>query len=105
MCAARKHPLESIAAKRAGSSYRSRQPVHRLAKLAGQSRAGFVIGGYIPNGNVLDAILVGYCVGRELMYAGAVRAGIPSEFRRVLLPHFGGAPETAMPVRQPAKPY
>ena len=48
----------------------------------------FVIGGYIPNGAALDSILVGYYEGRNLMYAASVRAGIPPEFRRALLPHF-----------------
>jgi bifunctional non-homologous end joining protein LigD len=47
-----------------------------------------MIGGYNPNGNALDSILVGYYKGRDFMYAGGVRAGIPSEFRRVLVPHF-----------------
>jgi ATP-dependent DNA ligase len=50
----------------------------------------FVIGGYIPNGNLLDSLLVGYYEGRDLMYAASVRAGIPPEFRRVLLLHFEG---------------
>jgi ATP-dependent DNA ligase len=48
----------------------------------------FVIGGYLPNGNVLDSILVGYYEGRYLMYAAGVRAGIPPEFRRALFAHF-----------------
>jgi len=34
-----------------------------------------VIGGYIPNRHVLDSILVGYYLGRDLMYAANVRAG------------------------------
>jgi ATP-dependent DNA ligase len=50
----------------------------------------FVIGGYIPNGTALDSILVGYYEGRDLMYAASVRAGIPSQFRRVLVPHLEG---------------
>jgi ATP-dependent DNA ligase len=48
----------------------------------------FVIGGYIPNGDVLDSLLVGYYEGRDLMYAASVRAGIPSEFRHTLFAHF-----------------
>jgi ATP-dependent DNA ligase len=36
--------------------------------------------------NVLHLLLVGYYIGRELIYAAAVRAGIPSQFRRALLP-------------------
>jgi ATP-dependent DNA ligase len=43
--------------------------------------------GYIANGNTLDSLLVGYYDGRDLMYAGSVRAGIPTEFRRVLPRH------------------
>jgi ATP-dependent DNA ligase len=50
----------------------------------------FVIGGYIPNGDILDSLLVGYYEGRELIYAASVRAGIPSQFRRVLVPHLEG---------------
>ena len=37
-----------------------------------------------------DSLLVGYYEGRHLMYAASVRAGIPPEFRRVLLPHLEG---------------
>ena len=85
--AVRKHQLEGIVAKRAGSQYRSGERSGDWIKWRANRGQEFVIGGYLPNGNVLDAILVGYYVGRELMYAGAVRAGIPSEFRRVLLPH------------------
>jgi ATP-dependent DNA ligase len=48
----------------------------------------FVIGGYLSNGDALDSILVGYYMGHDLMYAGRVRAGIPSELRRVFLSHF-----------------
>jgi ATP-dependent DNA ligase len=48
---------------------------------------GFVLGGYIPNGNRLDSLLVGYYDGRDLRYAASIRAGIPTEFRRVLPSH------------------
>jgi bifunctional non-homologous end joining protein LigD len=47
-----------------------------------------VIGGYVPNGEMIDSILVGYFRGRDLMYAGRIGAGLPAEFRRVLLPYF-----------------
>jgi hypothetical protein len=47
-----------------------------------------VIGGYIPNGDALDSILVEYCEGRDLMCAASVRAGFWQDFRRVVLPHF-----------------
>jgi len=48
----------------------------------------FVIDGYIPNGNLVDFNPGGYYNGRDLMYAGAVRAGISAELRRATLPHF-----------------
>jgi hypothetical protein len=63
--------------------------MRQLVKVASQPRGQqFVIGGYILNGNALDSILVGYFESRDFMYAGSVRAGIPSEFRPVLVPHF-----------------
>jgi len=47
----------------------------------------FVVGGYIPNGDILDSLLVGYYEGRDLSYAASVRAGIPTELRHVLPSH------------------
>ena len=87
MRAVRKHQLEGIIAKRAGSQYRSGERSTDWVKWRANRAQEFVIGGYIPNGDVLDSILVGYYEGRDLMYTASVRAGIPPEFRRVLLPH------------------
>ena len=42
----------------------------------------------MPSGDVVDSIMVGYYEGRNLIYAGSIRAGIPAEYRRALLPHF-----------------
>jgi ATP-dependent DNA ligase len=84
----RKHQLEGIVAKRAGSQYRSGERSGDWLKWRANRGQEFVIGGYIPNGNILDSILVGYYQGRELMYAASVRAGVQGEFRRVLLAHF-----------------
>jgi bifunctional non-homologous end joining protein LigD len=86
--AVRKHQLEGIVAKRCGSQYRSGQRSADWVKWRANRGQEFVIGGYLPNGDALDSILVGYYMGRDLMYAGAVRAGIPSDFRRVLPAHF-----------------
>lgn len=88
MRAVKKHQLEGIVAKRAGSQYRSGERSRDWLKWRANLGQEFVIGGYMPNEDVLDSILVGYYVGRDLMYAASVRAGIPSDFRRVLLPHF-----------------
>jgi ATP-dependent DNA ligase len=86
--AVRNHQLEGIVAKRAGSPYRSGERSFDWIKWRSNRGQEFVIGGYIPNGDILDSLLVGYYQGRDLIYAASVRAGIPPEFRRVLLPHF-----------------
>ena len=85
--AVREHQLEGIVAKRAGSPYRSGERCGDWLKWRANRSQEFVIGGYIPNGSIVDALLVGYYEGRQLMYAGGVRAGIPYEFRAALLPH------------------
>ena len=86
--AVREHRLEGIVAKRARSPYRSGERSGDWLKWRANRGQEFVIGGYIPIGSVVDSLLVGYYAGRDLRYAGSVRAGLPSEFRRVLLPHF-----------------
>jgi DNA ligase D-like protein (predicted ligase) len=87
--AVRKHQLEGIVAKRASSQYHSWERSADWLKCRANRGQEFVIGGYIPNGNALDSILVGCYKGRDLMYAASVRAGIPPEFRRALFAHFG----------------
>ena len=84
----RQHQLEGIVAKRAGSEYRSGARSADWLKWRANRGQEFVIGGYIPNGDALDSILVGYYYRRDLMYAASVRAGFSAEFRRVLLPQF-----------------
>jgi bifunctional non-homologous end joining protein LigD len=84
----RQHQLEGIVAKRASSQYRSGERCGDWVKWRANRGQEFVIGGFVPNGNLLDLILVGYYKGRDLMYAASVRAGFSAEFRRVLLPHF-----------------
>jgi bifunctional non-homologous end joining protein LigD len=88
MSEVRRHHLEGIVAKRAGSQYRSGERCGDWLKWRANRGQEFVIGGYLPSGDMVDSILVGYFKGRDLMYAGRIRAGIPTEFRRVLLPHF-----------------
>jgi bifunctional non-homologous end joining protein LigD len=43
-----------------------------------------VIGGYRPTDHAVDALIVGYYVGRELRCAGKVRAGMTPHMRREL---------------------
>jgi hypothetical protein len=46
------------------------------------------MGGYIFNAEMVDSVLVGYYDGRDLKYAGLVRAGLTVGLRRVLASHF-----------------
>jgi bifunctional non-homologous end joining protein LigD len=88
MTAVQTHCLEGIVAKRAGSPYRSGERSADWRKWRANRGQEFVIGGYIPNGDAIDSMLVGYNVRRELTYAASVRAGIAPEVRRALAPHF-----------------
>jgi bifunctional non-homologous end joining protein LigD len=65
MTAVRKHRLEGIVAKRAGSPYRSGERSPDWRKWRANRGQEFVIGGYIPNSDAVDSILVGYYVGRS----------------------------------------
>ena len=88
--AVREHHLEGIVAKRARSEYRSGERSADWVKWRANRSQEFVIGGYIPSGDILDSLLVGCFNGRDLMYAASVRAGIPTELRRVLVAHLEG---------------
>jgi ATP-dependent DNA ligase len=85
MRAVREHQLEEIVAKRAGSQYRSGKRCGEWLKWQANRGQEFVIGGYVPSDNLLDSILIGYYDGRDLVYGGRIRAGLSTEFRRVLL--------------------
>jgi hypothetical protein len=65
MKAVRKHQLEGIVAKRAGSPYRSGERSPDYMKWRANRGQEFVIGGYIPNGYALDSFLVGYYDRRD----------------------------------------
>ena len=73
----RENGLEGIVAKRAGSAYRSGRSADWLKWRANRGQE-FVIGGYVPASNTVDSLLVGYYEGRDLMYAGRIRAFPPS---------------------------
>ncbi|PYR36908.1 MAG: ATP-dependent DNA ligase, partial [Acidobacteria bacterium] len=49
------------------------------------NRQEFVIGGYAPAAPTFDSLLVGYYAGRELRFAGKVRAGLTPHLRRAIL--------------------
>lgn len=67
--------LEGVVAKRRGSIYEPGKRTGAWVKFKIQRRQEFVIGGYRPESNAVDALVVGYYVGRKLHFAAKVRAG------------------------------
>ena len=74
---------EGVIAKRRDSTYQPGERSSDWVKLKLDKQQEFVIGGYRPDGrDSLDALLVGYYAGRELLFAGKVRAGFIPPVRR-----------------------
>ena len=78
--------LEGVIAKRRDSTYQPGERSSDWVKFKLERQQEFVIGGYRPDGaNGLDALLVGYYEGKELRFAGKVRAGLIPHVRREIL--------------------
>jgi bifunctional non-homologous end joining protein LigD len=78
--------IEGVVAKRRDSTYQPGERSGDWVKLKLERQQELVIGGYRPEGSAgLDALLVGYYEGRELKFAGKVRAGFTPHIRRELL--------------------
>ncbi len=75
------HDLEGIVAKRADSRYEPGKRSGQWSKYRVNLGQEFVIGGYTP-GNPFDALIVGFYRGKDLMFAGRVRAGFVAASRR-----------------------
>jgi len=82
--------LEGVVAKRRNSSYRSGDRSGAWVKLRANRRTDLVIGGYVPNPDGFDSILVGYYEGRDLMYAARIRAGFVPASRQTVFSKFAG---------------
>jgi bifunctional non-homologous end joining protein LigD len=74
--------LEGIIAKRRGSTYRAGMRNGAWVKLKLERQQELVIGGYRPGPYGVDALVVGYYEGRDLRFAGKVRAGFTPHVRR-----------------------
>jgi bifunctional non-homologous end joining protein LigD len=74
--------LEGIVAKRKDSRYQSGERSGAWVKLKLDKQQEFVIGGYRPGPNGVDALLVGYYEGKQLRFGGKVRAGFTPHLRR-----------------------
>ncbi len=82
VAAVRSLGLEGIIAKRNDSRYISGERSSAGQKLKLDRQREFVIGAYRPGGNGMNALLVGYYEGRQLRFAGKVRAGFTPHLRR-----------------------
>ena len=80
--AARKQNLEGIVGKRADSIYESGQRSGAWIKYRIASGQEFVIGGHTPGTHGVDAIIVGYYRGKDLIFVAKVRNGFVPETRR-----------------------
>lgn len=74
--------LEGVIAKRRSSPYTPGDRNTAWVKLKLDRQQEFVVGGYRPGPHGVDALLVGYHEGRELRFAGKVRAGFTPHVRR-----------------------
>jgi len=76
--------LEGIVAKRLDSIYEGGQRSGAWTKVKLAHRQEFVIGGFRPNGNQVDALVVGYYDGPQPRAAGKLHAGMNAHTRREL---------------------
>jgi bifunctional non-homologous end joining protein LigD len=80
--------LEGVVAKRRDSVYRPGERSDAWVKVKFSPRQEFVIGGYKGDPARLESILVGYYEGRDLYFAGNVRAGLTPHQSSELLRRF-----------------
>ena len=90
----REQGLEGVVAKRRDSRYEPGRRSGAWVKMRVNRRKDFIVGGYLPRGTNFDSVLVGYFDGRDLRYAGSVRAGFTPSSREAL---FGAFPKLESP--------
>jgi bifunctional non-homologous end joining protein LigD len=73
-----------VVAKRIDSRYEAGQRSGAWTKVKFGRRQEFVIGGFRPDGDRVDALVVGYYEGKKLLAAGKVRAGFTAHLRKEL---------------------
>jgi bifunctional non-homologous end joining protein LigD len=84
LSAARGQGLEGVVAKRKDSRYEVGKRSGSWAKYRLNSGQELVIGGYIPGAYGVDAIVVGYYQGGDLIYVARVRNGfVPASKRQI----------------------
>jgi DNA ligase D-like protein (predicted ligase) len=82
IAAVKQQGLEGVVAKRLDSLYESGKRTGAWVKMRVNQGQEFVIGGYTPGANGIDAIIVGYYRGRDLIYVARTRNGFVPASRR-----------------------
>lgn len=76
------HGLEGVVAKRADSVYEPGKRTGLWSKHRINLGQEFVIGGYTPGTHGIDALIIGFYRGKDLIYVARVRAGFVPATRR-----------------------
>lgn len=82
LAAVKEQGLEGVVAKRKDSVYEAGVRSGAWVKHRVNAGQEFVIGGYTPGPNGIDAIIVGYYKGRDLIYVARTRNGFVPASRR-----------------------
>ena len=95
--AVKHHGLEGVVAKRLDSVYQPGKRTGLWVKHRIHLGQEFVIGGYTPGTHGIDALIVGFYRGKELIYAARVRAGFVPATRRKVFDQIKGLKTTKCP--------
>jgi len=103
----KKNGLEGVVAKRADSPYEPGKRSGLWSKYRVNLGQEFVIGGYTP-GNPFDALIVGFYRGKDLIFAGRIRAGFVPATRRDVFVKLKGikaarCPFVNLPEKEPGR--
>jgi DNA ligase D-like protein (predicted ligase) len=80
------HGLEGVIAKQRDSVYQPGKRSGLWSKYRVNRGQEFVVGGYTPGTHGFDGLIVGFYRGKDLMFAGRVRAGfVPATRRKVFV--------------------
>ena len=81
--------LEGVVAKRRASIYEPGRRTRSWIKVKFNRRQEFVVGGFKPNAENFESLVVGYYEGRKLLFAGRVRAGLTPHSRAEIFRRIG----------------
>jgi DNA ligase D-like protein (predicted ligase) len=103
----KEHGLEGIVAKRADSIYEPGKRTGFWSKYRINLGQEFVVGGYTP-GDPFDALIVGFYLGKNLVFASRVRAGFVPATRREVFAKIKGlrvakCPFANLPEKEPGR--